>query len=303
MGSLSELAAVGLPTGIAVTVFLAGLRHGFDLDHIAAIGDITGSQDSPRRSFGLATLYATGHAMVVLILGAGAVISGARIPAALDAAMHRGIGLTLVLLGLYVVYSLIRFRRVARMPSRWRVVVSGVRRAAAWFQRRRTISIVHEHPHEHDVRHPHVHEDRPGRLEPHHRSGAGVAIGSKTHSHRHVHTAVVSDPFDAYGRRASFGIGMVHGIGAETPTQLLLLTTAAGVGGSTAGLTLLASFVGGLFVGNSLLAIAMTMGFTRGKRSPLVYSVLAGLTAALSLYIGTLYALGRVDLLPGFLGG
>ena len=34
-----------------------------------------------------------------------------------------------------------------------------------------------------------------------------------------------------YGRRTAFGVGMIHGVGAETPTQVLIFLAAAGASG------------------------------------------------------------------------
>ncbi|MDP1820960.1 MAG: hypothetical protein Q8K58_13870, partial [Acidimicrobiales bacterium] len=44
-----------------------GFRHGFDWDHLAALTDLTGSQPRSRRAMFLATLYALGHALMVLV--------------------------------------------------------------------------------------------------------------------------------------------------------------------------------------------------------------------------------------------
>lgn len=65
---------------------------------------------------------------------------------------------------------------------------------------------------------------------------------------------------------------------------------------------MLGAFVGGLFVGNTILATISTTGFATGKRAPVIYALLASATALISIYVGTLYILGRHDLLPGFLG-
>ena len=121
----------GLTLGVLVTVFLSGLRHGVDLDHLVAITDISSSQVDKRRSVLLSTVYAAGHALVLLVLGLAAVLAGERIPAAFDAFMGRMIGLTLVALGLYVAYSLLRYGRGARLRSRWMLLFAGVRRALA----------------------------------------------------------------------------------------------------------------------------------------------------------------------------
>lgn len=129
---------------------------------------------------------------------------------------------------------------------------------------------------------------------------------TKTHTHTHTHKHVLPaarDPFTEYGKKTAFGVGMLHGIGAETPTQVVLFATAAGVGGQVGGLAVLVAFVVGLFCGNSLLAGFSSLGFGAGRRAPVVYAVMASTTAVLSIGVGSLYLLGRADLLPGFLGG
>jgi hypothetical protein len=304
-----ELAADGLQSeglrwGVVTAVFFAGLRHGFDLDHIAAISDITSSQTDKRRSLTLASSYAAGHALVLTVLGTLAVVVGQRIPASVDSAMGRLIGLTLVLLGLYVVYSLIRFRRDFRLRSRWMVVLSGVRRTLMWLRRHRDehIEIEHEHPHPESGHHHHI-DTAPGVP-----TGSvgqdSVAVLTTTHVHPHKHLVTMpADPFTEYGVATSFGVGMIHGVGAETPSQILLFTTAAGLAGSIGGVFVVAAFVIGLFIGNTILAVASTMGFVAGQKVPRLYMALAGATALVSMYVGALYALDRADLLPRFLGG
>ena len=298
------LASEGLRMGVVVTVFLSGLRHGIDLDHLAAISDITSSQLDRRRSLFLASLYALGHALVLMVLGVVAVVAGRRIPEALDSFMGRMIGFTLVVLGLYVIYSLIRYGRDFRLRSRWMLVLSGVRRSLLWLKGRRQpeqVEVVHVHDHAEEGHHPHDRSPAPAAI-----VGGDAAVAVKTAVHAHPHKHVVpmpSDPFTEYGVWTSFGIGMIHGIGAETPTQVLLFATAAGVAGGAAGVVLLAVFVLGLFLANTAVAVASSLGFNTGKRLPIVFMALAGLTAVSSLTVGLLYLLGRADLLPAVLGG
>lgn len=58
----------------------------------------------------------------------------------------------------------------------------------------------------------------------------------------------------APGPGSAFAVGIIHGIGGETPTQLGLFALAAGVGGWPAGMLCLAGFAAGV------LAIAALMG-------------------------------------------
>ena len=152
--------------GLVLTAFGFGFRHGIDWDHIAALSDITSSQDEPRRSLWFATLYALGHALVVFLLGFAAIVLARRLPDGVDAVMERFVGATLVVLGCYVFYALARRGREFRMRSRWMLIFSGIRRGIQWLQtpKRATSELVeidHDHAHAltdpHDLAHQHQH--------------------------------------------------------------------------------------------------------------------------------------------------
>jgi high-affinity nickel-transport protein len=290
----------GVTVGVALTAFLFGLRHGFDLDHLAAITDITGSTPAPRRSVFLSTLYACGHALVVLGLGMAAIVAGARIPAALDSAMGYVVGATLVALGVYVFYSIVRYGRDMRMQSRWMLVLSGLRRTWRWLRRLdhgrgELVEIEHEHEHDSSGHHDHggIPEGLPGT------SATALAVRTRTHRHAHRHVAPIPpDPFTGYGPATAFGIGMVHGVGAETPTQVLLFLTAAGISGNAGGVVLLVTFLAGLFASNTLVALGSALGFLGSQRRSWLFVILASVTGAFSLWVGVSYLLGVTPALP-----
>ena len=64
-------ASEALGVGVIVSAFLFGFRHGIDWDHIAAITDITSSQEERGLALEYGTIYALGHALVVFRLLAG----------------------------------------------------------------------------------------------------------------------------------------------------------------------------------------------------------------------------------------
>jgi high-affinity nickel-transport protein len=120
------------------------------------------------------------------------------------------------------------------------------------------------------------------------------------HSHRHRHVASLpDDPLPTYGGGTAVGVGMIHGIGFETPTQALVFVTAAGAGSRVAGLLVLACFLAGLLAANTVVAIASTLGFTGAGSRARLYTVASLVAAAASLALGLLYVFGRGDIMPG----
>ena len=99
-----------------------------------------------RHAIFLGTLYALGHATVVLALGLLALAFGAVLPDWVDPIMGRIVGFTLLLLGLWVIVSLYRYVRYGdefRLRSRWMpssmasARLASVRRAVPWPRARR----------------------------------------------------------------------------------------------------------------------------------------------------------------------
>jgi hypothetical protein len=296
--------------GLLLTAFGFGFRHGIDWDHIAALTDITSSQEEPRRSMWFASLYALGHALVVFLLGFTAIVLAQRLPEGVDAVMERFVGATLLILGVYVFYALARHGRDFRMRSRWMLIFSGVRRGVQWLRARvgatsELVEIEHDHAHPHTDPHDLAHQHEHART----RDDVVVGVGSGRTSrleHRHPHRHVLplpDDPFADYAPRTAFGIGMIHGIGAETPTQVLIFVTAAGAGGKGTGFLLLLAFLIGLLSSNSAVACAGVFGFLGAARNFRLYVAVSCITALFSLVIGAIFVFGGAALLPAMLGG
>ncbi len=160
---MDGLFRTGFGAALLFSSFAFGFRHGIDWDHIAAITDITSSQRSVRTGLRFATLYAAGHALVVFVIGVVAIALGKELPDSVDSAMGRVVGVTLIVLGVYVLYALIRYREDFRLRSRWMLLFSGVRRGYRWFRgrgvRSAAMDIEHEHAHvSHDGFEHHDHD-------------------------------------------------------------------------------------------------------------------------------------------------
>jgi high-affinity nickel-transport protein len=297
LGALSE---GGFGFGLLVASFWFGFRHGIDWDHIAAITDITSSQEEKRQAIWFGTLYVVGHAAVVLALGIVAILIGQELPESVDAAMGKIVGVTLIVLGVYVFVSLIRHGREFRMRSRWMLVFAGVR-SGWWRITGRRPSTLEAHDHEREPVHVHSSgatavdaEDRVAEWHHGHHGRPGH------HHHKHPEP---DDPFVNYQKGTSFLVGMLHGIGAETPTQILIFTAAAGAGGKAAGMAVLGAFLVGLMTSNSIITVGTAFGFLRASKNFRVYAAVAVITGTFSLVIGVMFVLGKDTLLPALFGG
>ncbi len=101
-----------------------------------------------------------------------------------------------------------------------------------------------------------------------------------------------------YNAPTAFMIGMIHGVGAETGTQALIIATAVGATSKTIAIVSLLFFVVGLLISNSVVTLASTVGFVSARRRQLLY-VFAGLIAAVfSLIVGLFFLLKSADILP-----
>ena len=308
---LDLIAQVTAPAGVAVlaTGFVLGLRHGIDWDHIAAITDITSttaaagiaeaaheeqhrSTSGPHHGHGgatemqahdagpgaatlapavtisrrrivgaeqleairLGTLYALGHGAVVVALGIAALMFGALLPEWIDPIMARIVGLTLILLGAWVLYSVVRYARdgeAFRLRSRWMLVFDGARYSWRRFQ-------------------------------------------ARLHGHEHTEPLEMS----SYGPRTAFGVGMIHGVGAETGTQVLLIAAVGGAAASGLGVPMLFAFVLGLLISNFAIVVLSSVGFVASQTRERIY-VAVGLVAGIfSLVVGSIFLFGLDGVLP-----
>jgi hypothetical protein len=114
-------------------------------------------------------------------------------------------------------------------------------------------------------------------------------LGQQEH---HVHEA------QQYGVHTAYGIGMIHGVGAETGTQVLVITTAVGAGSQVMGVVALVGFIAGLLISNSIVTVVSTAGFVSSRQRQGIYVVAGAFAAVFSLLVGLFFLLHASDLLP-----
>lgn len=101
-----------------------------------------------------------------------------------------------------------------------------------------------------------------------------------------------------YNGKSVFAIGVVHGIGAETPSQLALFFLAKSLGGTTNGMLGLAAFCIGLVTMNALMTASMGGAFRASGHHPRFYHAIAWAGAAYSCIIGVIFLFGVSGHLP-----
>jgi high-affinity nickel permease len=298
---------------LLLTALVLGIRHGIDWDHLAAITDITSTagaaeaaevehEDEHRRADHhhhehggsdemavhvaqpdghaphdpvipqtrrhwwrlerqpviLGTLYALGHASVVAALGAAALILGATLPDWVDPIMSRVVGLTLLILGIWVFVSLYNYARhgeAFRLRSRWMLVFDGVRYGWRRFQ-------------------------------------------ARLHGHEHVEPLEMS----SYGPRTAFSVGMIHGVGAETATQVLLIAAIGGAASQGLGIPMMLAFIVGLLISNTVIVVVTASGFLASQARQRIYVVIGAFAGVFSVVVGAAFLFGIEQLLPNLEG-
>jgi len=110
-------------------------------------------------------------------------------------------------------------------------------------------------------------------------------------------------PLDDLGPRAAFAVGVLHGTGAETPTQVVLFASAGASGTPGAAAIILLAFVAGLILSDVGIAAAWLAGRLGARSVPKVQFLLGGLTGISSLAVGLLFIAGRASVLPALFGG
>lgn len=107
---------------------------------------------------------------------------------------------------------------------------------------------------------------------------------------------------DGYGSGSTFLVGVIHGLGAETPTQILLFLMAANLGGVGVGLLGLVMFIVGLVLMNTLMCASAAGLFSAVLSRPSALRAVTLATSAYSIVVGTIFLLGSPSRLPSLTG-
>lgn len=209
---------------------LIGFRHGMDSDHVAAIADMVGAEQQRSRQIRMGVMYALGHGAIVLVIGMLAILVGTRLPESFLNAMEFMVGLSLLVLGLIILWSIFRQKEGYVYKSRWELVYQAIARMFR-FER------------------------------------------SKLHMQK-------------VGILSAFCIGILHGIGAETPTQVMLISNSMGLNNLFFASMQIMLFTLGVLGATVLVTYAASWGFMKAALKRRVQLMLGTLTGGYSLILG-----------------
>ena len=99
-------------------------------------------------------------------------------------------------------------------------------------------------------------------------------------------------------RRGAFLVGLLHGTGAETPTQVVIFASVGASGSAGAAMLVLGAFIAGLVVADLAIAAAWLSGVLGARRTPRLQIGLGIVTGVASLTLGVLILAGISDVLP-----
>jgi high-affinity nickel-transport protein len=123
---------------------------------------------------------------------------------------------------------------------------------------------------------------------------------SRLHGHEHADSMEMS----SYGPRTALGVGMIHGIGAETGTQVLFIAAIGGAGSQGLGVPMMLAFIVGLLVSNSIIVLITATGFIASRARERIYIAIGVVAGTFSLVIGLIFLLqldGNLPAIDGWL--
>ncbi len=190
------------------TAFALGIAHALEVDHMVAVSAFIGNRPNLRSAVSFGVLWGMGHSLVVLIVGGALILSGISVPQSVTGWAELGVGVMLVLLGVW----------------------------AAWASRRLHVHAPHDHGghahlHTHAPKqHPHSHGRRdPARRHRHLSTVVGAIHGLAGTAPVVALVPVTFMPtkWGALGYLAAFGLGTVLAMGTYSALAAVAAARAA----------------------------------------------------------------------------
>lgn len=271
--------------------FFFGMRHATDADHVVAIATIVTRERSMRGAVRIGMLWGLGHSVTVAVVGAAIILFGIVIPPRVGLAMEFGVGIMLVVLGVFTLRAVaLQAREALSMHMlHGHHEAAGAEGSHTYRALAPAAGSGHTHVHVHgDYVHAHSH---------------GHSHGAHGHAEHATPQGWLDRQFGTlppYQVIRPVIVGIVHGLAGSAAVALLVL---ASIRDPWWGLAYLAVFGVGTMFGMMLITALIAAPFTLGPaRVPAISAGVRAVAGALSLGFG-LFMMYQIGLVDGLFGG
>jgi high-affinity nickel permease len=258
---------------ILSNAFFLGLRHGVDWDHLAAISDLVSTSSTE-----------TGAETGAPGTDEDSARSSRQTIKSMSLTFYYGLGHSLMVLLL----SLAALTASAQVPEGWSTKAEGIVGVTliifgvyvAW--RLKTV----------------IQDGAPPRFTSR-LTFLSMIFHKATaffHGHAHVKSGKVANI--AAGPKSALTLGILHGLGAETGSQILIIGAVGTSGNILDACGLLLSFIIGFLMSNAAVALAFSTGLNKSTKYKPVYIGACSMTALFSIATGWLFLSGQAEKLP-----
>ncbi|MDQ3388212.1 MAG: hypothetical protein M3483_01780 [Gemmatimonadota bacterium] len=110
-------AGVALSLLPLATALLLGFGHALEPDHVAAVTTFVARRSRPAEAFRFGLRWGIGHAGAILLAGGTLILLDLRLPAGIARGLEFGVGTLLLVLGAWLLWSLLHERAHARIEG------------------------------------------------------------------------------------------------------------------------------------------------------------------------------------------
>jgi ABC-type nickel/cobalt efflux system permease component RcnA len=259
--------------------FLLGMRHATDPDHVIAVSTIVSRQPKLSRAALIGAFWGLGHTLTIFVVGTAIILFNVTIPTRLGLSMELSVGVMLVLLGLFNVFSFFR-----ALPT---VTTANGHTESVHFHDHSHGDYIHRHAHSHD---PEAHSQGSGL------QGSG-SHGSHSHRSDQTPLAILDRLLGSsgwYQHLRPLAIGVVHGLAGSAAVALLVLAT---IRNTTSAIAYLLIFGVGTIAGMMVITMSLASAIKVVGRNEKFSRRLSMASGVLSVAFGCLvvYEIGFVN--------
>ena len=149
-----------------------GIVHALDADHIMAVSALTSTNNNSRNNIRFCVRWAIGHGATLIIIGCCVYLLGMAIPDQLSRYAEHAVGLVLIIIGLYLLFTLYQKKAHFHFHKH-----DGLAEHAHWHSHQHTTQSLSDKQHRTIFRRHSLHNHNSHHHSPHHHNHSAVMVG------------------------------------------------------------------------------------------------------------------------------